>query len=405
MGLLPWNRAGSPPEPTPTSPEDNSGDLQRSARRRYRPRRLAVFGGMAALFLLTAACSQGFQSTWDPIGPVAQKQLQLFNVLLWTMVVVFVLVEGALLYIIIRYRRRPGQPRPPQIHGNTALEVTWTIIPTALVLGLGIWSVFALFELDQPPTDQGEILDVTVTGHQWYFEFEYPDADGNGKRISTANELRIPVDRPISLILESDDVLHSFWVPKLGGKVDVVPTRQNTLWLMADSDMIEQQLPATYYGQCAELCGVAHAQMRFRVTVMTEEGYQAWVADYSPPTAITPRAQQGQTLFAIHCSLCHTVGGPEIESVAKARLDQFLTGEDNAAVPGPNLTDLRTRQTLAAGITDLTVENLRAWIKNPGEVKKGNWMYKNAVLYDGGGDASLTDGEIDLLIEYLLNLR
>ena len=405
MGLLPWNRAGSPPEPTPTSPEDNSGDLQRSARRRYRPRRLAVFGGMAALFLLTAACSQGFQSTWDPVGPVAQKQLQLFNVLLWTMVVVFVLVEGALLYIIIRYRRRPGQPRPPQIHGNTALEVTWTIIPTALVLGLGIWSVFALFELDQPPTDQGEILDVTVTGHQWYFEFEYPDADGNGKRISTANELRIPVDRPISLILESDDVLHSFWVPKLGGKVDVVPTRQNTLWLMADSDMIEQQLPATYYGQCAELCGVAHAQMRFRVTVMTEEGYQAWVADYSPPTAITPRAQQGQTLFAINCSLCHTVGGPEIESVAKARLDQFLTGDDNAAVPGPNLTDLRTRQTLAAGITDLTVENLRAWIRNPGEVKQGNWMYKNAVLYDGGGDASLTDGEIDLLIEYLLNLR
>ena len=392
-------------ETKPTSPEMSSDDLKRPAPRRFRPRRLAIFGILAALFLFSAACSQGFQSTWDPVGPVAQKQLQLFNVLLWTMVAVFVLVEGALLYIVIRYRRRPGQPRPPQIHGHTALEVTWTIIPTALILGLGIWSVFTLFELDQPPTDQGEVLEVTVIGHQWYFEFEYPDADGNGKRITTANELKIPVDRPVNFTLESDDVLHSFWVPKLGGKVDVVPTRENRLWLMADSDLIEQQLPATYYGQCAELCGLAHAQMRFRVTVMSEEGYQDWVRDYSPPTALTPVSQQGQTLFAIHCSLCHTINGPEIESVAKARLDQFLTGAENAAVPGPNLTDLRTRETLAAGITDLTVENLRAWIKNPEAIKPGNYMYSNAVLYDEGGDAALTDAEIDALIEYLLNLR
>ena len=321
------------------------------------------------------------------------------------MVAVFVLVEGALLYIVIRYRRRPGQPRPPQIHGHTALEVTWTIIPTALILGLGIWSVFTLFELDQPPTDQGEILEVTVVGHQWYFEFEYPDADGNGKRITTANELKIPVDRPVNFILESDDVLHSFWVPKLGGKVDVVPTRQNTLWLMADSEQIDQPLPATFYGQCAELCGIAHAQMRFRVTVMSEEDYQDWVRDYSPPSALTPVSQQGQTLFAIHCSLCHSIDGPELESVAQARLDQFLTGAENAAVPGPNLTDLRTRLTLGAGIIDLTVENLRAWIRNPEEIKPGNYMYSNALLYDEGGDASLTENEIDAIIEYLLNLR
>ena len=383
----------------------SSDDLKRPALRRPRPRRLVFFGLVAALFLLTAACSQGYQSTWDPIGPVAEKQLQLFNVLLWTMVAVFVLVEGALLYIVIRYRRRPGQPRPPQIHGHTALEVTWTIVPTALILGLGIWSVFTLFELDQPPTDQGDILEVTVVGHQWYFEFEYPDADGNGKRVTTANELKIPVDRPVSFTLESDDVLHSFWVPKLGGKVDVVPTRQNTLWLMADSDQIDQPLPATYYGQCAELCGIAHAQMRFRVTVMSEEDYQDWVRDYSPPSALTPVSQQGQTLFAIHCSLCHSIDGPELESVAQARLDQFLTGAENAAVPGPNLTDLRTRGTLAAGITDLTVENLRAWIKNPEEIKPGNYMYSNALLYDDGGDATLSDTEIDAIIEYLLNLR
>jgi len=399
MGLLPRKRAGSPPEPTPDQ------NTQRPAPLRKRLSRLALFGAAAAIFLLATACSKGFQSTWDPVGPVADKQLQLFNVLLWTMVIVFVLVEGALIYIVIRYRRRPGQPRPPQIHGHTALEVTWTIIPTALILGLGIWSVFTLFELDQPPTDQGEILEVTVTGHQWYFEFEYPDADGNGKRISTANELKIPVDRPVSFTLESDDVLHSFWVPKLGGKVDVVPSRQNTLWLMADSDMIDQPLPATYYGQCAELCGVAHAQMRFRVTVMSEEDYQAWVANYSPPQALTPRAQQGQTQFQIHCALCHTINGPEIEAVAKSRIDSFMTGGDSVAVPGPNLTDLRTRQTLGAGITDLTVENLRAWIKNPDDIKPGNWMYDKAAFYEEDGDATLTDDQIDALIEYLLNLR
>ena len=393
MGLLPRKRAGSP-----TEPSDKQGFSRRRAAR------LVWLGAAAALFLLAAGCSQGYQSTWDPIGPVAQKQLQLFNVLLWTMVAVFVLVEGALIYIVIRYRRRPGQPRPPQIHGHTALEITWTVIPTALILGLGIWSVFTLFELDQPPTDQGEILEVTVTGHQWYFEFEYPDA-GGGKRISTANELKIPVDRPISLVMESDDVLHSFWVPKLGGKVDVVPTRRNTLWLMADSDMIEQPLPATYYGQCAELCGLAHAQMRFRVTVMTEEDYQDWVRNYSPPQALTPTAQQGRTLFQIHCSLCHTVNGPEVESVAKSRIDSFLTGGDAVAVPGPNLTDLRTRQTLGAGIIDFSVENLRNWIRNPEDIKPGNWMYDKAALYKEGGDATLSDAEIDALIEYLLELR
>ncbi len=397
MGLLPMKRAGSPTEPTPAE------NTSRPAPLRNRLSKLALFGAAAAIFLLSAACSKGYQSTWDPIGPVADKQLELFNVLLWTMVVVFVLVEGALIYIVIRYRRRPGQPRPPQIHGHTALEVTWTIIPTALILGLGIWSVFTLFELDKPPTDQGEILDVTVTGHQWYFEFEYPDADGNGKRISTANELRIPVDRPISMIMESDDVLHSFWVPKLGGKVDVVPSRQNTLWLMADSEMIDEPLPATYYGQCAELCGLAHAQMRLRVTVMTEEDYQAWVANYGPPQALTPRAQQGKQQFNIHCALCHTIDGPEIASKAQDRMESFYDGKDS--FPGPNLTDLRTRQTLAAGITDLSVENLRAWIKNPNDIKPGNWMHEKAAFYQDGGDATLTDDQIDSLIEYLLNLR
>ncbi len=398
MGLLPTGRAGPNPE--------NPGSPERSVQRRMWPRRVAMFGLLAGVFLLAAACSQGNQSTWDPIGPVAQKQLELFNVLVWTMVIVFVLVEGALLYVVIRYRARPGQERPPQIHGHTALEVTWTIIPTVLILGLGIWSVFTLFYLDEPPAEYGEPLDIIVTGHQWYFEFEYPDADGSGKRITTGNELRIPVDRPIRIDLKSDDVLHSFWVPKLGGKIDVVPTRTNHMWLMADSNMIEQDLPATFYGQCAELCGVAHALMRFRVTVMSEDDYDSWVDGYGPPPALSAGAQQGQQLFNVNCALCHTVTGADDEAAAANRLTAFLTGGDIVAVPAPNLTDLRTRQTLAAGITELSVDNLRAWIKNPEKIKTGNWMAKKAVIYrTPTGEANLSGDEIDSIIEYLMNLE
>jgi len=331
---------------------------------------VAFFGLLAALFLLAVACSKGQQSTWDAVGPVADKQLELFNVLLWVMVAVFVLVEGALLYTLIRYRRRPGQERPPQIHGHTALEVTWTIIPTLLILGLGIWSVFTLFELDEPPDDGPEILHVNVTGHQWFFEFEYPDA-GGGKRITTANELRIPVDRPVRLNLESDDVLHSFWVPKLAGKVDLIPTRTNHMWFQADRDKIEQELPATFFGQCAEFCGIAHALMRFRVTVMDQADFDSWVAAYGPPPAITDRAKQGQQVFNVNCSLCHTINGPDDPALAQSRLDGFLTGGEIVPVPGPNLTDLRTRHTLGAGITELSTRTSELGletqrISNPG---------------------------------------
>ena len=394
MGLSPFRRAG-PLQQISDNPE-------RSVQRRSWSSRMAFFGFLAVFFLLAVACSQGKQSTWDAVGPVAEKQLQLFNVLLWVMVAVFVLVEGALLYILIRYRARPGQERPPQIHGHAGLEITWTIIPTILILGLGIWSVFTLFYLEEPPTDRGEVLDVVVTGHQWYFEFEYPDA-GGGKAITTANELRIPVDRPVRLVLRSDDVLHSFWVPKLAGKVDVVPTRGNNLWLMAESDKIEQDLPATFYGQCAELCGLAHALMRFRVTVMEEDDYQSWVQAYSPPPATTPRAQQGLRVFNTYCALCHTATGAQ-EPLAEARVVGLLSGGETVPVPGPNLTDLRTRQTLAAGIMDLSQDNMRAWIKNPEKLKPGNWMHDKAVFYDGG-DALLSDDDINAVIEYLLDLR
>ena len=383
--------------------QPSSNSNQPTGRRKSLKNRSVLFGLMAALFLFAVGCTKDGQSTWEAFGPVAQKQLDLFNVILWVMVAVFILVEGVLVYAIVRYRRRPGDAKPPQIHGKTSLEIVLTIIPTILVLALGIWSVFTLFELEEPPTDGPTPLQVTVTGHQWWFEFEYPDA-GNGKKIITANEMRIPVDRPIQITLESDDVIHSFWVPKLAGKLDMVPTHTNKMWFQADSDKLKEDLPVTLYGQCAELCGLAHALMRFRVTVMEQADFDSWVAAYGAPPAISDKAKQGKQLFAANCTLCHTIDGPDDPALSASRLTGFLTGGDITPVPAPNLTDFRTRQTLAAGITDLTESNLRAWLHNPEDIKPGNYMSERAVLYKNG-PANLTDDEIDSLIGYLLDLR
>ena len=397
MGLSPYRRLKS-------LPMQSSSNFNQPKRRSVNLKnRLVQLGLMSMLFLLVTGCSKDGQSTWEAFGPVAQKQLDLFNVLLWVMVAVFIIVEGVLVYAIVRYRRRPGDAKPPQIHGNTSLEIILTIIPTILVLALGIWSVFTLFAIDKAPEDGPDPLQVNVTGHQWWFEFEYPDA-GDGKKIITANEMRIPVDRPINISLESDDVIHSFWVPKLAGKLDMVPTHVNKMWFQADSDKITEDLPVTLYGQCAELCGLSHALMRFRVTVMEQNDFDSWVAAYGAPPAISDKAKAGQQLFAANCTLCHNIDGPDDPALSASRLTGFFSGGDITPVPAPNLTDLRTRQTLGAGITDLTEDNLHSWIRNPEDFKPGNYMSERAVLYQNG-PASLTDDEIDSLIGYLLDLR
>ncbi|NQW23284.1 MAG: cytochrome c oxidase subunit II [SAR202 cluster bacterium] len=399
MGLLPFRRTGN------VSEQSVSNTTKSIGRRSSLKNRSVIFGLLAALFLFAVGCSKDGMSPFDPMGPVAAKQLDLFNVLMWVMVIVFVLVEGVLLYAIIRYRKRPGQAKPPQTHGNTSLEITLTIIPTILVLGLAIWSVFTLFDLQDPPEGSPEALHVNVTGHQWWFEFEYPDA-GNGKKIITANELRIPVDRPITLSLESDDVIHSFWVPKLAGKLDMIPTHTNEMWFQADSDKINDDLPVTLYGQCAELCGLSHALMKFQVTVMDQADFDSWAAAYGPPPTISARAKAGQAVFAANCTLCHTIDGPDDPVLSASRLTGFLTGGDITPVPAPNLTDLRTRHTLAAGLVDLSETNLLSWLHDPSEIKANNYMSQRAVMYKTEtGTSNLTNEEIDALIGYLLDLQ
>ncbi|MSQ06181.1 MAG: cytochrome c oxidase subunit II [Dehalococcoidia bacterium] len=394
MGFLPF-RSRNVTDGTPGS----FRQVSRPGLSRVPP--LALLAAMAVLALLVACSPQSNMSTWETFGPVARGQLHLFNVLLWVMVVVFVLVEGILLYAIIRYRRRPGQPLPHQTHGNMPLEIAWTIIPTILVLAVGGWSVATLFRLDQPPASAGKPLEVVVTGHQWWWEFEYPDADGAGKVISTANELRVPVNRPINITLHSDDVIHSFWVPKLAGKMDVIPTRSNKMWFQADAT-------GTYYGQCAELCGVIHALMKFRVQVLTNAEYDTWVAGYGKAPQLSADALKGQAVFqgAGTCTVCHTASGVDNPAVVDGRVAGFNSG--GAIAPGPNLTDLATRTSFAAGTVEpLNPDNLRKWINNPNDLKPSTHMAGRAkALYpDGSTKVTLSDVQVSDLVAYLMSLK
>ena len=397
MGLLPFRGEESQTQRA----RDKKGNNTHMSKRLSISRRHLLLLGLTAIFLLLIACApDAKQSTFGTSGPVAEKQLVLFNVLLWVMVAVFILVEGVLLYAIIKFRRRPGQTElPPQTHGHTALEITWTIIPTILILGLGIWSAITLFDLDQPPAG-ADTLEVTAVGHQWWWEFEYPDADGNGKRITTANELRIPVDKAIRINLRSDDIIHSFWVPKLAGKVDVVPTRENYMWFQADETGI-------FFGQCAEFCGTAHAQMRFLVQVLPQEDYLAWAEGFGEAPVLSAQAQAGQTVFngTGGCVVCHTANGSDSDAVMAGRVQGFMTS-DTGIAPGPNLTDLATRERFGAGLIELNRQNLRQWLRDPETIKPGNYMSERAAIYQtADGRASLSESDISSLLEYLLSLK
>ena len=236
----------------------------------------------AALFvvvlLLVVGCSTGDpQNTFSPEGDVAERQRDLFNLVLWPAVVVLVLVEGLLLYTLVRFRRRKADELPDQVHGNTRLELAWTIAPAVLLMALTVPTVSAIVDLGRAPA--GDALQVNVTAFRWDWQFEYPDLkNAEGKAITITGtcdagrcaELHIPVGREIGAYLEALDVIHSFWVPKLAGKLDIIPGRTNRMWFNATK-------PGTYSGQCAEFCGLGHAGMRLTVVAESEEDFQAWV--------------------------------------------------------------------------------------------------------------------------------
>jgi cytochrome c oxidase subunit 2 len=251
-------------------------------RRANLPRLAAVALLIGVAFLLVSCGAGGDQNTFAPAGDVARKQKDLFSLALWPAIGVLILVEGVLVFALIRFRQRRDRGLPKQVHGNTRLEIAWTIAPAIVLAVLAVPMVMGVVDLGRQPEANafGEPLALKVTGFQWNWIFEYPDikdANGNPLKIvgtcpTDCAEAHIPVGREIGVSLESLDVIHSFWVPKLAGKLDVVPGRTNRMWLDAAE-------PGVYSGQCAEFCGLGHSDMRFFIVAESEEDFQAWVEE------------------------------------------------------------------------------------------------------------------------------
>lgn len=329
---------------------------------------LRRFGPAAGVILLLAGCAfDGPRSTLQPAGEVAQIQLDLLIYTFWLSVGVMVLVIGALVVSLIKFRARPtDKGLPNQFHGSVAVEAIWTIIPVVIVIIIAVPTVRAIFatEAHVEPMDTDTV--VNVTGYQWWWKFEYPDLG-----ITTANELHFPLGSRLVVNLDSADVLHSFWAPRLGGKRDLIPNQANQLWLTANE-------PGIYLGHCAELCLGAHAYMRFRVIVDTPEDFDAWVASFqqlqapelmaadapsrnevlvqdAPDTALV--AQGSQLFLQKGCVGCHSIAGN-------------IGGNPEY----PDLTNFGLRTTVGAAVLENTIENLTQWIIDPQSVKPGNYM-------------------------------
>ena len=345
--------------------------------------------GVAGAALLTACSKTQTQSTFSTVGDVAQSQEELLWVVIVGALIVLFAVQGALIYTIIRFRRKPehGNAIPEQTHGNTRLEIAWTVAPVIVLAVIAVPTVMTLVDLaEEPPADA---LHIRAVGHQWWWEFQYPEQD-----LTASNELHIPVGRPVSITLESADVIHSFWIPKIAGKVDMVPNHSNTL----PTFTVPAGYEGTYLGQCAELCGTAHALMRFRVIAQSPADFEGWVAaQQAPPVESTEAlAQSGMEVFrgAGACTLCHIVDGTNLE----------LEETTPRVRKGPNLTHYASRTTLAAGMLDNTPHNLALWLKDPDELKPDNLMSAEAPVYLTPALA-LDDGQIDALVAYLQSLK
>jgi len=301
-----------------------------------------------------------------PKSDAARLIQNLYVWIFWMSVVVFVAVQGVLVYAMWRFRHRPGHAMPPQVHGNTRLEVMWTIAPAVVLVFIGIPTIQTIFALESPPP--GQPMTIEVIGHQWWWEFRYPE-----QGVVTANEMIIPVGQTVELKMRSEDVIHSFWIPQLMGKQDVVPTHVNSLWFTAEEG-------GQYFGQCAEYCGVEHALMRMNAIAYDRPDFEAWAARQRAPAApTTDLALEGaEVLTRNACVGCHTIAG----TVAQGQV-------------GPNLSHFGSRTTLAAGILENTPENLTRWLRDPQEVKPGTKM----------PNLNLRPSEVEALVEYLHSLK
>ncbi|MGI8959739.1 MAG: cytochrome c oxidase subunit II [Bryobacteraceae bacterium] len=311
---------------------------------------------------------------FKPLATPAQSE---FDIALFTLALtaaIFVVVAGLIIYTMVRFRRRSDdntRQEPPQVYGSNQIEVAWTVIPILIVFVLiGVTArVIASVQNASPPPST---LKVTLIGHQWWWEVHYPDFG-----IVTANEIHVPVSgggahTATYLRLESMDVIHSFWVPQLSGKTDLIPNRDNFLW-------IDPRQPGIYLGNCAEYCGTQHANMLLRVIAQEKDDFNRWAAEQQRPAQQDAQLNQARAAFeSLSCVNCHTVRGTP--AVGKF---------------GPDLTHLMDRQTIGAGVLSNTATNLRAWVNDPQQAKPGCLM----------PSMKLTEEELAQVVAYLQGLK
>src|SRR5246127_3341429 len=339
--------------------------------------RTASLSGAFLFCCMTMAAAADPASTgtniFNPQSTPARSILHLSTFVLTVTGIIFAVVFILLVYSIAKFRATPANANsePAQVYGSTQIELAWTIIPVLIVVVLFLATARVIHAIQDAP-QPANAVEVTVIGHQYWWEFRYPKLG-----IVTANELHVPVSdpahpRPTFLNLLSADTDHSFWVPQLAGKTDLIPNRVNEMW-------IDPQQTGVFLGQCAQYCGTQHAKMLLRVSVDSPEAFAAWISAQRQPADQDEKEAAGRHVFeTTACLNCHAVGGTN------------GTGRF-----GPALTHLMSRHTLASGAAENTPENLRLWIENPDAIKPGSLMPA----------MKLSDTELDALVRYLETLR
>ncbi|MGA3048365.1 MAG: cytochrome c oxidase subunit II [Terracidiphilus sp.] len=340
-------------------------------------RRNLLVAMCASSLLAETAFAQSPTNIFDPAATPAHSIFDLSMLVLAVTLVIFLVVGGLLLYALIRYRHRPenADREPAQVYGSNQIELSWTVIPILIVVTLFLSTTRVIMGTQAIPTPESA-FNVTVIGHQFWWEYRYPK-----QGIVTANELHIPISDPAHptptyLTMSSADTDHSFWVPRLAGKTDVIPNKINTMW-------IDPQQPGLYLGQCAQYCGTQHAKMLLRVYAQTPADFAVWLNQQRQPAVQkfsgNPAAAEGQAVFMHNaCINCHAISG----TVSTGRF-------------GPDLTHLASRETIASGSIQNTPENLRKWIDDPNSMKPGCLMPA----------MHLNDHDLDVITAYLTQLR
>jgi cytochrome c oxidase subunit 2 len=346
--------------------------------------RLVRLGALVAVALLLGGCSLISSedqplTTFEPAGPFAERIDNLFWPVFWIAVAIFALVQGAILVAVFLYRERTGSKEAKQLHGSPKLEIAWTIIPALILAGIAVPTTAAVFDLTECSADA---IEVQVTGHQWWFEYHYPDAE-----ITTANVMVIPAGQEVCARMTSDDVLHNFWIPSLNGKRYLVPGQTTELRLQADQ-------PGEYWGHCAEFCGLSHSLMRARVQALEPAEYEAWLAAQQEgatlPVEGDPEYDGYQVYLNKQCIQCHTVRFDDENA------SNIIAPE---AFNGPELTHFASRNVFAGAILPEEDQSreaaLKEWLADPPNTKPGSFM----------PDLALTEAEIDALIVWLESME